>query len=178
MLVRLVVAATTLALGLVLWGIYNFSFERGAVIDRWEVSNHEFKLCVTAYRERAIFTPGAFYVFQWAERDSDNWHEILTVQTDEPIPIPREKVRFVNDRIAYLFMSRYYAVTTDSGRTWNIWDAEQQLPYRQHNLWPSVKEVHLQTDGVGKMSLPPLVDQGEEVPLLHTTDYGRHWNVQ
>ena len=62
--VRFVVAATTLGLGLVLWGIYNFSLERGAIIDRWEVSNEESKLCVTAYRERAIFTPGAFYVFQ------------------------------------------------------------------------------------------------------------------
>ena len=111
MLIRFVVAATTLALGVVIWGIYNFSSERGAVIDRWEVSNAKFKLRVTAYREKAIMTPGAFYVFQSGLKDADEWREILTVLTDEPIPIPRENIRFVDDQIAYFFMRNYYAVT-------------------------------------------------------------------
>jgi hypothetical protein len=99
-LLRLVVAATTLALGVVLWGIYNFSSDRGAVIERREVFNARFKLRVTAYREKAIMTPGAFYVFQSGLKD-DEWREILTVLTDEPIPIPRENIRFVDDQIAY-----------------------------------------------------------------------------
>ena len=75
-------------------------------------------------------------------------------------------------------MSSYYAVTTDSGRTWSIWDAQKDLAYRQHNLWPSIKEVHLQTDGARKMTLPPLSDQARERPPLYTTDYGRHWSVE
>lgn len=177
MLARFVVAAITLGLGLALWGIYNFSSERGAVIDRWEISNAEFKVSVTAYRERALFTPGAFYVFQSALKDSDAFHEVLTVRTDDPIPIPREKIRFVDNQSAYFFMSRYYAVTTDRGRTWSIWDAEKDLAYRQHNLWPSIKEVRMEIGGAGTMTLPPLVDQAGEVPLLYTNDYGRHWSV-
>jgi hypothetical protein len=178
MFVRFIVAATTLALGFVLWGIYNFSSDRGKVIDRWEVSNAEFKVIVTAYRERALFTPGAFYVFQSAAKDSNGLHEVLTVRTDEPNPIPHDDIRFINNQTAYFFMSNYYAVTTDSGRTWSIWDAEKNLAYRQHNLWPSIKEVHIESSGTGKMTLPPLVDQGAEVPLLHTNDYGRHWSVK
>lgn len=74
-------------------------------------------------------------------------------------------------------MSKSYAVTTDSGRTWSVWDAEKDLPYRQHNLWPSIKEVHLDSGGTGNMTLQPLVDQAGTVPLLHTNDYGRHWYV-
>jgi hypothetical protein len=142
------------------------------------VANAEFKLSVTAYREKALFTPGAFYVFQFAPKDSDDWREVLTVQTDEPIPIPREKIRFVNDQVGYFFMSRYYAVTTDGGHTWSIWDAEKDLTYRQHNLWPSIKDVRIETGGTGKMTLPPLVDQIGDVPVLYTNDYGRHWSVE
>lgn len=178
MFVRLIVAATTLCLGFIIWGLYTFSSDRGKVIDRWEVSNAEFKVCVTAYRERALFTPGAFYVFQSALKDSVDLHEIMTVRTDEAIAIQRQNIRFINNQIGYFFMSRYYAVTTDSGRTWSIWDAENNLAYRQHNLWPSIKEVHIQSDGSGKMTLPPLVDQGAAVPRLRTNDYGRHWNVE
>lgn len=178
MFVRLIVAATTLCLGFVIWGLYNFSSDRGKVMDRCEMSSAEFRVSVTAYREKALFTPGAFYVFQSAPKDSNDLREILTVRTDEPIPIPREKIRFINAQIAYFFMSRYYAVTTDGDRTWSIWDAEKDLAYRRHNLWPSVKEVHIETGGAGTMTLPPLVDQGGHVPLLHTEDYGRHWSVE
>jgi hypothetical protein len=178
MFVRLIVAVITLCLGVLIWGLYTFSSDRGAVIDRWEVSNAEFKVCITAYRERALFTPGAFYVFQSTATDSNDLHNILTVRTDEPNPIPRDDIRFVNNQTAYFFMSNYYAVTTDGGRTWSIWDAEKNLAYRQHNLWPSIKEVHLETSGAGKMILPPLVDQGGVAPPLHTNDYGRHWNAE
>lgn len=178
MLIRFVVAATTLALGVVIWGIYNFSSERGAVIDRWEVSNAKFKLRVTAYREKAIMTPGAFYVFQSGLKDADEWREILTVLTDEPIPIPRENIRFVDDQIAYFFMRNYYAVTTDSGRSWSIWDAQKGLSYRQHKLWPYAKDVHIEPDGSGNMTLPPRVDGGGDVPALYTNDHGRHWSVE
>jgi len=99
------------------------------------------------------------------------------VLTDEAVPIPRERIRFLNDQVAYFFMSNYYAVTTDSGRTWSIWDAEKDLAYREHKLWLSIKEVHIETDWTGKMILAPLPDQAGRVPLLHTNDYGRHWLV-
>jgi hypothetical protein len=142
------------------------------------VANAEFRIRVTAYRERAIFTPGAFYVFESALAGTDDWHEIFTLRTDEAVPIPRDRVRFLNDQIAYFFMSKSYAVTTDSGRSWSVWDAERDLAYRQHNLWPSIKEVHLDAGGSGKMTLPPLVDQTGTIPLLRTNDYGRHWQIE
>jgi hypothetical protein len=53
------------------------------------------------------------------------WREILTVRTDEPISIPRENIRFVDDQICLFFHDNYYAVTSDSGRSWSIWDAQE-----------------------------------------------------
>jgi hypothetical protein len=178
MFVRLVVAVTTLSCGLALWAIYTFSSDRGREIDRWEVANAEFRIRVTTYREKALFTPGAFYVFESALADADDWHEILTLRTDEAVPIPRDRVRFLDNQIAYFFMSNSYAVTTDRGRSWSVWDAKKDLAYSQHNLWPSIKEVHIDSGGTGKMTLPPLVDQAGTVPPLHTNDYGRNWYVE
>jgi hypothetical protein len=42
-----------------------------AVIDHSEVSNAKCRLRVAAYREKAIMTPGAFYVFQSGWKDAD-----------------------------------------------------------------------------------------------------------
>lgn len=160
------------------FGMYSFSSQQGKVVDCWEVSNAEFKVRVTAYRENALYAPGAIYVFQSAAVGSNDWYDILTVRTDEPIPIPREKIRFVSDQIGYFFMSGHYSVTTDGGRTWSIWDAERDLAYRHYNLWPSIKEVNIELDGAGTMVLPPLTDFSGELPVLQTKDYGRHWRVE
>jgi hypothetical protein len=75
-------------------------------------------------------------------------------------------------------MRNYYAVTTDSGRSWSIWDAQKDLSYRQHNVWPYIKDVHIEPDGSGSMTLPPRVDDGARVPALYTNDYGRTWSVE
>jgi hypothetical protein len=144
--------------------------------ERWETSNESFKVRVTAYaEENAGFVGGAYYVFECTPRGSDTWREIMTFRHDDPVPIPREHVRFVNDQIGYVFMVYKYAVTTDGGATWQTWDIVGKLPDWQNNR-AAIKDVKIGENGVGVMKLDPFSDR-PKVRELFTKDYGRHWSV-
>lgn len=149
----------------------------GRVLERWETTNKTFKVRVTAYGEQDwIPAPaGAYYVFESATADSDQWKEIMIFKHDDPVKIPREQVRFVNDQIGYVFMVWMYAVTTDGGRTWFTWDAIKDLP--QWGDHPPIKELHIAADGSGAMRFAPFNDK-HPVPELHTQDYGQHWSSE
>lgn len=144
--------------------------------ERWETRNETFKVRVTAYaEENGGFVGGAYYVFESTPLGSDTWREIMTFRHDDPVPIPREHVRFVNDRVGYVFMVYKYAVTTDGGATWQTWDIVGDLPEWQNNR-AAIKDVKISENGVGVMSLNPFSDR-PKVTELFTKDYGRHWSA-
>lgn len=179
---RAIITTLTVALFISLYVVYVFcSSTKDSDFDTWEVANAVFKIRVTPRKEMAAFTPGVFYSFHSAPVNSDNWNEIKTIKVDQPAPELRNQIRFTSDVVGYIFVSRYFIVTTDSGRSWQFWDAEKSLPDSQYlrklNLWPAVKEVELQPDGNGTMVLYPISDKLEKGPTLHTTDYGRHWSL-
>jgi hypothetical protein len=95
--------------------------------------------------------------------------------------IPRDQIRLMNDRVAYAFIGNYYMATTDSGRTWFVWDANTELPVEQimdrYNLWPAVKTIEMQSDGAGRMTLYQYSNERERGPDLHTLDFGRRWTM-
>ncbi len=160
---------------------YQFLFgpQRGKKVNEtWEATNKNFKVNVTAYaEENGGFVAGAYYVFRSAVAGSDDWSEIMTFRHDDPVAIPREQVRFVNDEIGYVFMGWMYAVTTDGGSTWSVWSAEKDLPDWQCCNYRLIQDVRIAPDGTGRMRLNPIPQRQGEVPELHTTDYGRHWSV-
>lgn len=147
--------------------------------ETWETKNNRFKVKVTAYAEdNGGFVAGAYYVFRSAAVDSNNWHEIMTFRHDDPVAIPREQVRFVNDKIGYVFMGWQYGVTTDSGSTWSVWQAEKDLPGWQCCNYKLIQDVRIAPDGSGTMRLNPIPQRAGEVPELHTRDYGLHWTKE
>lgn len=144
--------------------------------ERWETSNKTFKVRVTAYaEENGGFVGGAYYVFESTPLGSDTWREIMTFRHDDPIPIPREHVRFLNDQIGYVFMVYKYAVTTDGGATWQTWDIVSDLLDWQNNR-AAIKDVKIDENGAGVMNLDPFSDR-PKVTELFTKDYGLHWTV-
>jgi hypothetical protein len=144
--------------------------------ERWETSNNFFKIRVTAYAEENGFVGGAYYVFESAPVQSDSWREIMTYRHDDPVPIPRDQVRFVKDKIGYVFMVYKYAVTTDGGATWQAWDIVEDLPNWKNDR-AAIKDVKTGEDGVGVMRLTPFSDQ-PKLTELFSKDYGRHWSTQ
>jgi len=149
----------------------------GEVVKTCEVSNETFRVRIEQHSERgAIPVGGAYYVFRVASHGSESWRDVMTFRHDDPVPIPREQVRFVNGRVGYVFMGWMYAVTTDGGVSWSIWDAAKDLPNWACCNYRLIKNVSLEADGTGVMILQPVPQRRGEVPELKTNDFGRHWN--
>ena len=144
-------------------------------METWETTNKTLNIRVTAYEERGVLLPGTYYVFESAT-DSNSWREIMTFRDDDRPKIPRDQVRLVNDQIGYVFMGWMYAVTTDGGTNWSVWNAEKDLPRWQCCNYRLIQEVHVASNGLGVMTLKPIPQRPGEVPELHTNDYGRHWS--
>ncbi len=148
----------------------------GELTERWELAGKTFKIRVSRHSERGFrLVGGAYYVFESAAAGSESWAEIMRVRHDDPVEIPREQVRFVNERVGYAFMRYNYAVTTDGGVTWSVWDATEDLPHWRRTR-ANINEVQLAPDGTGTMRLTSSTNQ--EVPELHTGDYGRTWSAK
>jgi hypothetical protein len=149
----------------------------GRVTESWEQSNQTFKLRVDRHAEENSVVGGAYYVFRSAPSGSDTWRDIMTFRHDDPNPIPRDQVQFLNDRVGYVFMGWMYAVTTDSGASWSIWNAEKDLHQWLCCNYGLIVSINLQLDGTGTMILNPIPKRQGEVPQLHTKDFGQHWNL-
>jgi photosystem II stability/assembly factor-like uncharacterized protein len=165
-------------------GIYVFTLSPiGDVTERWEANNTAFKIRIDQRAEDLWFfgLPGAYYVFQ-SSRDGARWHEIMTFRHDDPVPIPRENVRFLNERTAFVFMAWMYAVTTDGGNTWSNWTAKDDLPGWRCCDYALIKNVDLSATGLGTMTITARgggeYSGGEQLPfgILVTNDFGRHWS--
>jgi hypothetical protein len=123
---------------------------------------------------------GAYYTFLSAPVGSDNWREIFTAHHDDPNPIPRDNVRFADAQVGYVYFGPRYAVTTDAGRTWQVWDAREakkHLPFEKYKLYPSIVEAVIGSDGHGRMRLYSLTGYAVNQPELRTDDYGRSWQM-
>jgi hypothetical protein len=154
--------------------------KRGKVIETWQTGNNIFQVRVTAYNEKNTFPAlgGGYYVFESAAVGSDRWNEIMSFRHDDPVDIPRDQVRFVSDQVGYVFMGWMYAVTTDEGATWSVWNAEKDWSGWQRRGYRLIQDVRIAPDGMGTMRLNPIPHRSGEAPELHTKDYGRHWSVE
>jgi hypothetical protein len=170
--VGLFVAVNRHVISMLVFGPY-----MGRITESREKSNPTFKVRVDRHTEENAFLGGAYYVFRSAPSGSDSWREIMTFRHDDPNPIPQDQVQFVNDRVGYVFMGWMYAVTTDSGASWSIWNAEKDLSRWQCCNYGLIASVNLQPDGTGIMILDPIPKREGEVPQLHTKDFGQHWNL-
>lgn len=133
-----------------------------------------FDVKVERKREKCSFVPGAYYVFSSRQGSSENWQEIMTFRHDDPIEVPDKNVRIVNDKVALIFMGWKSAVTLDSGKTWNLWDAEKEIPNWQCCPYGLIKEVTMSENGEGIIILD--VRPGKNQPKeLFTSDFGKTW---
>jgi|SRR5215475_13334149 len=150
----------------------------GEITETYETANQSFKIRVNRHAEiNGGFVGGAYYVFQSAAIGSDSWQKVMTFRHDDPVEIQRDHLRFINNQIGYAFMGWTYAVTTDSGHSWFVWNAEKELPRWQCCNYRLIEEVNLAEDGKGTMKLSPIPGRSGEVHELQTMDYGKHWNA-
>ena len=167
----LFIFVVTLLVGLALASFHETRSRMSSrIIDQWETTNENIDIRVRAFAEDGWGPAGAYYVFESARHGSNNWQAIMTFRHDDPVPIPREQIRFVNDRTAFVFMGWMYAVTTNGGANWSIWSAQEHIPEYNYAL---IESVYLESNGYGFMRLD--TSRSNDVPALGTRDYGRHW---
>jgi hypothetical protein len=148
----------------------------GASFENWTDDSGTFPIRVTAYNEAGIGpVPSAYYKFESGNASKTQWREIATFRHDDPLLIPREQVRRIDDKVAYLFMGWMYAVTTDGGQSWAVWSAERDLPGWQCCNYRLIGDVALNGDGTGTMTCNVIDSARGEVPKLLTRDFGRTW---
>src|SRR5690606_12436328 len=94
----------------------------GNVIERWEVANEKFKLRIERRPEMNTWMGGNFYSYQYIESSNDEWKELFPQRRDDPNPIKHDRILMINERVGFAYDIKKLAVTTDSGKTWSIWD--------------------------------------------------------
>lgn len=151
------------------------SHELGKVYETWEVSNNQFRVRVKAFEEHSQVLGGGYLLYESAPRGTDHWQQIMGFRHDNPIKIPHNNVRFVGDRIGYVFLGWKCAVTNDGGQTSSAWNAEEDLPNWTCCNYGLIREVELSVQGRGKMTLHTIPGRNEPEVLL-TEDYGKHWH--
>ena len=148
------------------------------MIEIWENGNGSFKVSTSAYNLSSDTEPrGIYYTFSGSTLSKENDHKqtIFTIRHDKTVPIPRDNVVFINDKIGYVYMGWLFAVTIDGGITWHQWDAETELSDWQCCDPDLIQNVTIASSGSGTMTLKAKLQQQEKVLMLHTKDYGLHW---
>jgi hypothetical protein len=143
-----------------------------------EVPGSAFTVRLSAFHEENSWpVAGAYYRFESLLHDGKGSVKAMEFRHDDPVPLPSQNVRFVTRDVAFLFMGWKYAVTTDGGKSWAVWNAETDLPNWQCCNYQLIGNVEVRGNGVGQMSLRPIPGRRGEVNQLFTSDFGRHWVV-
>jgi hypothetical protein len=155
--------------------IFSSCARQGEEVSRWETADSAIHVRIIELVEVGGFPNGAYYVFESRSPTDKDWHHVMTFRHDDQVRIPTESVIIKSTSLAYVSMGWMFAVTTDSGRTWSVWNAESNLPGWTCCNYGLIRSVDLDSGGSGTMTLNPIRGRTGEVPRLYTNDYGRTW---
>lgn len=143
------------------------------VLETWTglVGTSEIRL--RSYELGNVEPKGVYYTFEARVSDSEDWAGIMTLRLNERIPLPTEHLRVVNDQVTYFFLGWVYTVTTDAGKTWVVWDGENETSDSG-----IIENVSLGTDGVGRITYRVSHQGSPSVRRFSTRDFGRLWTAE
>jgi hypothetical protein len=147
----------------------------GRQLGMWETSNNGLRIRIVEYDEKGALLAGTYYLFESAKPGTNQWQKIVMFRHDDRVGIPRDQVRFVSEDVVFVFMGWVYAVSTDRGTSWSVWDASRDLTGWQCCNYGLIRNVDVRPDGTGTMILKPIPGRAGEVPEVRTRDYGLHW---
>ena len=151
----------------------------GDVIERWEVANEKFKLRIERRPEMNTWMGGNFYSYQYIESSNDEWKELFTQRRDDPNPIEHDRILMINERVGFAYDIKKLAVTTDSGKTWSIWDINAANE-TQHFCTDTayIEFIKIDSDSTGQMRLSCYTYKTEpHYKFLKTNDFGKNWEI-
>jgi hypothetical protein len=144
-------------------------------LDPFESSDgSQFWIRITEHPEEksSAFIAGSFYFFDSGSSKAGPWMNVMTVHLDDPDPVPSNNVRFVNSKLAYVFLYDKLAVTTDAGTSWSSWElAQANAEWRLKRA--IIRDVILSADGSGTMAIEVFASAAKIG--LRTYDFGKSW---
>ncbi|CAN5625177.1 hypothetical protein BH24ACI2_BH24ACI2_04570 [soil metagenome] len=149
------------------------SLKEKDLLSTEEKQNADFSVKITSFRERRAFAQslaGAYYIFEVKTKKEQDWREIMSVEYDDPVPIDKNSISFVNEKVGFVFLIKKYAFTTDGGVTWKVWDLSKSSSVE---IDPScrIRNVKIKEKGKGLMNLKC----NNTNKVLITNDYGISW---
>ncbi len=166
-------------LSIVLFGCLVFSscgkgYDTKKVVESWETGNQQLKIRVASYPENIhLLYGGAYYVFE-SSRNGE-WVEIMTVRHDDLTPIDKNGVKFVNENICYVYSGSGFAVTTDVGNTWTLWDGREHNYLDKEVEYGVITKIEIRSDGQGEMIVWVFAPNKNDCQTVLTSDYGQTW---
>jgi len=145
--------------------------KKGQLFESYVFEGSRLKIKVKARHEEGflLFVPGAYYDYESKTNDEDAWRPMFTFQFDDPLEIPKEQIKEINEHVIYAFIGWIYSVTTDGGEIWNTWDADKEMKLG------FIEKVDLESNGHGTMDL---YDRTGSIRQLITNDFGKTWKTQ
>jgi hypothetical protein len=171
-------AAAVTLLGMIAMSSIGCEPRPGKLREQWEQSNGRFRVRVEIYDEgnmAHVFEKSCHLRLVTASVGSDRWRPFGSAYFSRCDQDLKGRVRFVNDRVAYVFMQWWYAVTTNEGATWSTWDVPAHLPGKVYYNPRLIEEVAIKPDGTGTMTLNPEGVSSKERSTLSTDDFGVTW---
>ena len=87
-------------------------------------------------------------------------------------------VQFVDDKVAYVFMQWWYAVTLDGARTWTTFDVASHFPDKAYYSPSLIERVAIAPDGTGTMLLNADGVVDKKPFALYSSDFGKTWTLK
>ena len=119
--------------------------------------------------------PGAQYAFESRQVGETQWRPIATVRHDDWVDLPSNRIHFVDQNTAYLSMCSLFAVTTDGGARWHVWDAGKVAWSRGLVNYGLIESVVVSANGKGTMTLNELAVTRGGPHFAVTSDCGLTW---
>lgn len=163
-------------LGCLIFSSCGKDYDTEKIIESWETGNQRLKVRVTSHLQKGIFPimGSTYHVFE--SSNNGEWMEIITVRHDDPrIPIDKNSVKFVNEDICFIYSGSGFAVTTDVGNTWTLWDGRKHNYLDKQIHYGVIKQAEIRNDGNGEMMIWVYPPSKDNCQTLLTKDYGRSW---
>jgi hypothetical protein len=148
----------------------------GEVIQERTVKNEVFEIKSIVRRQNTPIVPGACYSFYSKNAIETNWKKVFSVRFDEILPSTYIHATFVDDKTGYVFLGENYAVTTDAGHSWELWNADEFFERVAYPKSRSIEDVKILPDGTGLMKLFKHPNDSSTVTLI-TADFGKMWQL-